>query len=166
MAWEKSVFVRLIAGVLLSAGAVAQVPVPRSPGTTGSVPTTGHPRQEPCWQVAGISKATMQQRRLVTEHARQQVEEVCANASLSLAQKREEIRQIHERERQELEGLITPVQQETLRACQQERGHVGAPHPSRAHGEGPCGELAIPQHRHPAEDEENEKPAPDEQKPN
>ena len=34
------------------------------------------------------------------EKARQQVEAVCANASLSAVQKREEIRQIRERERQ------------------------------------------------------------------
>jgi len=166
MGWEKSVFFGLMAGMLLSVGAGAQVPVQRPPGTTVPPgPGARRGRVEPCWEVAGISKSAMQQRRLVAEEARQQVEAVCANASLSPAQKREDIRQIRERERQQMEGLITPAQQEALRDCQESRGHGAVPHPGHAHPMGPCGELASP--KHPlAEDEDSEKPQKAEPRPN
>jgi len=166
MGREKRVFWALIACVLLSVSAGAQAPVQRLPGTNVPPgPGARRGRVEPCWQVAGISRSAMQERRLVAERAREQVEAVCANASLSAAQKREEIRQIHERERQQMEALITPAQQEALRACQESRGHGGVPHPGHAHVAGPCGELTAP--RHPfAEDEESEKPPKDEPRPN
>jgi len=87
----------------------------------------------------------MQERQALARQARQEVESVCANGSLSIAQKRERIREIRERERQQTEALITPQQREALRACQQERGggHAGGHgggHFGGGHG-GPCGEM-------------------------
>jgi hypothetical protein len=107
----------------------------------------------------------MQQRRMITQQARHQMESVCMNSSLSQQQKRAEIRQIHERERQELEGVISPAQREALRVCQEQRGHVGIGHGGRGHGVGPCGELSARPHPF-AEDEEDEAPPKDERKPN
>jgi len=167
MRWEKTVLFGLTVGLLLAVGAGAQVPE-RFPGTTVPPgPRTRRERAEPCWKVAGISKSAMEQRRLVTEEAQRQVEAVCANASLSAAQKREEIRQIREREREQVQGLITPAQQEALRACQESRNHehAGVPHPGHAHGTGPCGELTPPKHP-AAEGEESEQPPKEEPKPN
>jgi len=163
MRWEKSVFVGLIASLVLTVSTGAQVLGPRLPGTNiPPEPRARHPRAEPCWQVAGISKSAMEQRRLVSEEARRQVEAVCANASLSPTQKREEIRQIREREHQQMEGLITPAQQEALRSCQESRNHGNVPHPGHAQATGPCGELTAP--KHPvAEGEESETPPKDEQ---
>ena len=164
MAWEKMLY-GVMAGALLVASAGAQVPTRPVPGTTAG-PRTAPRRErlEPCWQVAGISKAAMQQRRQISQQARQQVESVCMNSSLTPQQKREEIRQIHERERQELESIITPAQREALHACQEQRGH-GVVHGGHGHAGGPCGELST--HRHPfAEDEEDEAPPKDERKPN
>jgi len=162
MRWQKTVFFGLTAGLLLVVSAGAQVPVQRLPGTTVPPgPGARRGRVEPCWQVAGISKSAMEQRRLVAEEARQQVEAVCANASLSAAQKREEIRQIRERERQQMESSITPAQQEALRSCQESRGHGSVPHPEHAHATGPCGELSTPKHPY-AEGEESELPPKDE----
>jgi hypothetical protein len=125
------------------------------PGTTvpGTRPVrrggsaTGH--REPCWQVAGISKAAMQKRRTLALQTRQEVEAVCANASLTAAQKQQRIREIHQQERQQMQALITPQQEEALRACRQERGggvHAGGGHIG-GHGAGPCGSLPGVVHR-------------------
>jgi hypothetical protein len=166
MSWNRTVLSTLLTGIILSAAlaenATAQVPIRTRPTAPG---TTTHPRLEPCWEVAGVSKAAIQQRRMITQQARQQVEAVCANASLSIQQKRQQIQQIRQRERQEIEALITPAQQETMRSCQEGRngGHGGGGHLGGGRG-GPCGEISlghkpIPQH---GEDEmpPNETPKP------
>jgi TolA-binding protein len=153
MSWNKTVLSALLTGIILSAAlaenAAAQIPIRPRPSTAPG--TAIHPRLEPCWEVAGISKSAMQQRRVITQQARQEVEAVCANSSLSIQQKRQQIQQIHQRERQEIEAIITPAQQEAMRSCQQGRnvghggGHVGGGH------SGPCGEMSMghppnPQH--------------------
>ena len=158
MSWNKTVLSALLAGIILSAAlvenATAQVPIRTRPSTAPG--TITHPRLEPCWEVAGVSKSAIQQRRMLTQQARQQVEAVCANSSLSIQQKRQQIQQIRQRERQEIEGVITPAQQEAMRSCQEGRnaGHGGGGHLGGGHG-GPCGEMSLghkpnPQH---AEDE-------------
>ncbi len=123
--------------------------VPTGQGTTGSVPlgrnsTAGQNRvhREPCWQVAGVSKAAMQQRHAIAMQTRQEIESVCANSSISVTQKRERIRQIRQQERQQVDGLISPQQQAAIRACQEQRGgHVGGGHLGGGHGTGPCGTM-------------------------
>ena len=152
MSWHKCVFPVLLAAVFL-ASALAQVRVPQPPqpspggGTTlpprKGGPTMTGPRREPCWQVAGISKTTMEQRHSLARQARQEIESVCANSSLSLQQKRERIREIRQQEKQQADALVTPQQQEALRACQQSRGggHGGGGHAGGGHGVGPCGEM-------------------------
>jgi hypothetical protein len=151
MSWHKCVFPVLVAGIVLSS-ALAQNPVPLPPlpapggGTTHPPrkgPATAHPRHEPCWEVAGISKAAMEQRQALARQARQEIESVCANSSLSLQQKRERIREIHQQEKQQAEALVTPQQREALRACQQSRGggNGGGGHMGGGHGAGPCGEM-------------------------
>jgi hypothetical protein len=118
------------------------------------------PHLEPCWQVAGVSKSAIQERRAIERQAHQQIEAVCANSSLSAQQKREQMRQIHQQEKQQIEGIITPAQQEAMKSCQQSRGHGGHPHAGGGHG-GPCGELSSPHKTNPPEHEEDEMP-PDE----
>ena len=153
MSWNKTVLSALLTLIILSAAlaenATAQAPIRTRPSTA---PGTTKPRLEPCWEVAGVSKAAIQQRRMITQQARQQVEAVCANSSLSIQQKRQQIQQIRQRERQEIEVLITPAQQESIRSCQQGRngGHAGGGHVGGGHG-GPCGEMSLghkpnPQH--------------------
>ena len=167
MPWNKNALSALLAGIILCAAlaenATAQVPIRTRPSAAPG--TTKRPQVEPCWEVAGVSKAAIQQRRMITQQTRQQVEAVCANSSLSIQQKRQQIQQIHQRERQEIEALITPAQQEAIRSCQQGRngGHGGGGHVGGGHG-GPCGEMSLghkpnPQH---GEDETppNETPKP------
>ena len=167
MSWNKTVLSALLAGIILSAlpeNATAQVPTRTRPSTAPG--TTKRPRLEPCWEVAGVSKSAIQQRRMITQQTRQEVEAVCANSSLSIQQKRQQIQQIRQRERQEIEALITPAQQEAIRSCQEGRngGHSGGGHVGGGHG-GPCGEMSHghkpnPQHR------EDETPSNETAKPN
>ncbi len=86
----------------------------------------------------------MEQRHIIGQQTRQEVEVVCANASLSAAQKQERIRAIHQQERQQMDALISPQQREAMHACQQQRGggvHLGGGHLGGGHGAGPCGTL-------------------------
>jgi len=168
MPWNKTVLSALLAGIILSAAlvenATAQVPIRTRPSTAPG--TITHPRLEPCWEVAGVSKSAIQQRRMLTQQARQQVEAVCANSSLSIQQKRQQIQQIRQRERQEIEGVITPAQQEAMRSCQEGRngGHGGGGHLGGGHG-GPCGEMSLG-HKPNPQHGEDEAPPNESAKPN
>jgi hypothetical protein len=131
----------------LQASPPAQVPTARPPHVVGRRP--GHPRREPCWEQAGISKGALRQRRNIQRSARAQIESVCANSSLNPQQRRQEIRAIHERTRQQEEALVTPQQREAMRACQEARNEShpggGGIHTGGGGNEGgPCGELAEP----------------------
>jgi hypothetical protein len=167
MSWNRTALSALLAGIILAAAlaknAVAQVPT-RGP-VSGGGPATKPPRQEPCWQVAGVSKAVLNQRRSIQQQTRQEVLSVCGNSSLSIQQKRQEIQQIHQRERQEIEAIISPTQQEEMRTCQEQRhgvhgggGHVGG-------GGGPCGEISTGPEPKPHPMEEDEPPSNDTAKP-
>lgn len=132
--------------VLAPLGPRAGAQVVRAPAPTlhpGGIARQQQPRQPPCWQVAGISKSAMEQRRAIQERTRSEVEAVCSNPSLSQQERQQKIRQIHEQAKQELDALVTPQQMEQLKSCQMSRnhgGHPNAPHPS-AGAHGPCGEL-------------------------
>ena len=146
----------LLAGIILSAALSenvgAQVPIRTGP-PAASRPTP-RPRVEPCWEVAGVSKSAIQQRRVIAQQTRQEVEAVCANSSLSIQQKRQQIQQIRQRERQEIDAIITPAQQADMRSCQEQRngGHGGG-HVGGGHG-GPCGEMSVGHKPHPMEEDE------------
>jgi len=121
--------------------------------------TGGTNRREPCWQVAGVPKSAMDQRRTISMETRQEVEAVCANASLSAIQKQQRIREIHQQERLQMEALISPVQRDAMHACQQQRGggtHGGGGNLIGGHGVGPCGTLAgLPKRLNDTEAEES-----------
>jgi hypothetical protein len=92
----------------------------------------------------------MEQRRVVGQQTRQEVEGVCANASLTPPQKQERIRMIRQQERQQMDALISPQQREAMRVCQQERGsgvRAGGGHVGGGHGSGPCSALPGIAHR-------------------
>src|SRR6516165_5697914 len=117
---------------------VPHVPVP---GVPVHHPPT-QPQQPPCYEVAGVSKTALQERQNVVRSANAQVEAVCANASLTPQQRAQEIRQIRQRQRAEMNTIVTPQQQEAINACNKARHPVtvaNAPHPGPARG--PCGEL-------------------------
>ena len=101
-------------GIALSAVAQVSMPVPRI-GRTPVPATARHPkapRQVPCWQEAGVTKATMEERRSIEQSSRAEIQAVCANSSLSPEQRRAQIRSINERTRQQVNALISPQQRE------------------------------------------------------
>jgi Spy/CpxP family protein refolding chaperone len=133
----------LLCGVLAQGQAPASkrgaLPVPPAQG-----PANRAPRQQPCWQQVGISKEAMEQRREVEQNTRAQVESVCADSSLTSQQKHAKIKELHQQARQQIESIITPQQQEELKACNAERNAgrpSGGPRPGGG-GLGPCGEAA------------------------
>jgi hypothetical protein len=137
----------LLVAAAMPALAAIQVPTPRPP-VIAARRATKTPHQEPCWQEAGISKSATQERRSLEQRARAEIQSVCGNDSLTPPERREQIRAIHERTRQQVEALMSPQQREALKACQQARngGHVGGAGFHRRgafheRGEGPCGEL-------------------------
>lgn len=161
----------LLFSLTLALSAGAQVPVRPVP-PVGANRAPRPPRREPCWEVAGVSPSAIRERRSIALQARSEVESVCANSSLSIQQKRQEIKQIHERERQQIDAIISPAQREAMRSCQQSRGNVG--HGGGGHlggGGGPCGEMSTGstgQKPHPMheQDEEDDVPPSDTAKPN
>jgi len=168
MQWNKNktllsaVFAGIILSTALAENAIAQIPIRTRPSTAPG--TIKRPRLEPCWEVAGVSKSAIQQRRAVAQQAHQQVEAVCANSSLSAQQKRQEIQRIHQQERQQIEAIITPAQQAAIRSCQEGRngGHTGGGHVGGGHG-GPCGEMSVPRNSVPPR---SSNPQDDESPPN
>jgi Spy/CpxP family protein refolding chaperone len=85
----------------------------------------------------------MNQRHSIEQSTHAQVEAVCADPSLSTPQKREKIKEIRQQAKQEVEGIITPEQQQELKACNASRAAAHppqpAPHPGPAPG--PCANL-------------------------
>jgi Spy/CpxP family protein refolding chaperone len=166
-------FLLLFAALPLLAQSSAGVPPPTgsAPGSTppqSNVPGSnnagnrGRGRQQPCWQVAGISQQTVQQHRQIEENTRSQVQSVCSNSSLSAQQKHEQIRQIHEQARKQMESLMTPQQEEALKSCREQRGgeHRGGGGAHRG-GESPCGETPAGSGQRP----NGNKPQPQNQSP-
>jgi len=74
------------------------------------------------------------------------MQSVCNDSSLNEQQKREKIREIRQQSHQQIEALISPQQQEAVKACQKERaaprgGSAGHGAGGIHHGGGPCGEM-------------------------
>jgi hypothetical protein len=100
------------------------------------------PKQPSCWEEAGIPRATMDERRSILESKRAEIEAVCAQTGLIDREKMERIREINQATQQKLAGLITPEQEEKVKACNQARGGSrpggGAPHTG-----GPCSQFGL-----------------------
>jgi Spy/CpxP family protein refolding chaperone len=97
--------------------------------------------QSPCWQQAGISQSAMQQRKQIEEGTHSQVESVCSDSSLTPQQKQQKIRQLRQEAQKQVEGLITPQQEQALKSCRASRGEGPRMGGTHAGGGGPCGEM-------------------------
>jgi Spy/CpxP family protein refolding chaperone len=88
--------------------------------------------QEPCFEVAGIQKSTMEQIWSMERETHSQVEAVCSNSSLTPQQKHQQVHELREQAHQKMAGMLTPEQDKALESCRQERGmeHQGM------HGDG------------------------------
>lgn len=134
-------FLRLITSAFLfsSVALVAQSSNPPS--------STPPARREPCWRQAGITQSIMQQRQQIERDAHSQIAAVCENSSLTPQQKQQQAREIHEQAQQKVNAVITPEQQNTLHACQQQRSGNRPNEGRRPGGAGPCGNFAASQGR-------------------
>jgi hypothetical protein len=113
------------------------------------------PRQQPCWQQVGISKTVIEQRRSIEQNTRAQVQSVCADSSLSPQQRHQKIKELRQQAREQIDAIITPQQQEELKACNAQRATnrpARVPHPGTG-AAGPCGETAANPTATPAEGE-------------
>jgi hypothetical protein len=129
---------------LLSVGLVSAQVVKKTPAQLSPQERVS---QEPCWKQVGISKTAIDERETISRERRSQVEAVCADSSLTLQQKQQRIREIRQQARERSEALISPQQEEELRACQKERAESHPPSTGVHHGNGetgPCGELTTP----------------------
>jgi hypothetical protein len=130
---------------LLAPGQTAAPKAGSAPLRTAQSSANTAPHKPPCWQQAGISKEAMEQRRAIEQNIRTQVESVCADTSLTPQQKHAKIKELRQQGRQQIESIITPQQQEELKACNTERNAgrsaSSGPRPG-ASGLGPCGETA------------------------
>jgi Spy/CpxP family protein refolding chaperone len=139
-AWKSSLLV--VACCALAHGQAAS-PKPGVP-VRAEAPVNRAPHQAPCWQQVGISKAAIDQRRSVEQNTRAQVEAVCADPSLTPQQKHAKIKDIRQQARAQIDSIISPPQQQELKACNAERnpGRIaaGGPKPPGP-ALGPCGET-------------------------
>jgi hypothetical protein len=136
-------------------------PKPVAPPLRSGPSATSH--QPPCWQQVGISKGVIEQRRSVEQNTRAQVESVCADSALTPQQKHQKIKELRQQARQQIDAIITPQQQEELKACNAQRAaNRPAPLPRPVTGGlGPCGEMAANPAPTPAEgDHPSNTPAP------
>lgn len=140
--------VAAVAGMLV-AGGVLTVAGQNSPaGPTGPTrpnsaannsTTTGSSRQQPCWEQVGVSQAVAHQRRQILLNTESQVGAVCTNQSLTPQQRQEQIHQLREDGKQQMEALITPQQEQDIKACQQERGMKNTG--GERHNQDPCSQT-------------------------
>ncbi len=122
------------------------IPVPQiHPGlgtNKAAHPAVTKPHEPSCWQLAGISKATMDRRAGIVQSTKGQIEAVCANSALSAQQRSQELSQIFKQRQRELEATITLAQAQEMKACNQERAALHPPVIANAGPRrGPCGEI-------------------------
>lgn len=104
-----------------------------------------------CMQKAGLSPSTIQQIQSINRSTHQQLVSICQNTSLSAPQKREQLHQVQEKHKQQVEGLLTPEQLQTVKQCRGEikenrgagmTGHRGMGQGMGARGgSDPCGRI-------------------------
>lgn len=98
-------------------------------------------RQTPCWRLAGIAPALVNQRWHIEDNAKGKISAVCTDPTLAAEKKREKIQEINEQTEQEIAKIIPAKQLEVFKACQTERDQEKAKLQA-AKGEkelGPCG---------------------------
>jgi hypothetical protein len=126
-----------VATLLISSAAICQSTSPSTPPNSTTWPRaySRAPRQEPCWQQAGVSASAMQQRQEIAQNARSQENAVCTDSSLTPQQKQQQVREIRNQARTQEDGLLTSEQLAAIRSCRAQRGE-GARRPGVANN--PC----------------------------
>lgn len=124
-----SFFVALIVILLSPALLLGQdqqsAPPSEAPGPAPQARRRG--MEPPCFKQAGVSDETWQKIMGIHKTTHEQVVGICENSSLSASQKRDQIRQARRQTQQQVHDLLTPQQQDAVKACRQQRraGHEG-----------------------------------------
>ena len=151
-----------------------QTPAAQSPPQPGAAsaqpqPVPGGPRrassqrQAPCWRLAGIAPALVNQRWHIEDNAKGKISAVCTDPALTAEKRREKIQEINAETEQEIAKIIPAKQLEALKACQAERDQENAKRPgTKGQKElGPCGGVIPPEpegpsHQHPPSNPPNQ----------
>ena len=114
------------------------------PADQSSTPPQARQRgaEPPCFKQAGVSDDTWKQIMGIHKTTHQQVVSICENSSLSTQQKRDQIRQAREQTEQQVQGLLTPQQQNAVKQCRKERrGGRGGMRGMHRGGGDPCARI-------------------------
>ena len=123
------------------------------PEAAGLGPQAGRRGGEPpCFKQAGVSEGTWQKIRDIHKTTHQQVVGICENSSLSAQQKRDQVRQAFQQTERQVQGLLTPQQQDALKQCRQEprgdrKGMGGMRGMHRRGGSDPCARILRQQNK-------------------
>lgn len=120
-------------------------PQENPPAAAGTKPR--HPA--PCWRVAGISPAAVNQRWHLEDDAKIKISGVCSDPTLGPDQKLGKIHEINQQRDDAITKLIPEKQLSAFKSCQAEREKENASRPKRTPERelGPCGGV-IPGHAH------------------
>lgn len=109
--------------------------------------------EPPCFKQAGVSDETWQKIMGIQKATHEQVVGICENSSLSASQKRDQIRQARRQTQQQVHDLLTPQQQDAVKACRQQRrenrGEMGGGRRRMRRGGGgdPCARIMRQQNK-------------------
>ena len=122
----------------------------------GAAPPTQAMRrgqEPPCFKQAGVSDETWQKIMEIHKANHQNMVGICENTSLSAQQKRDQIKQAFRDTQKQVHDLLTPQQQDAVKACRQERrgerqGMGGGMRMHRGGGGGdPCARILRQQNK-------------------
>ena len=142
---------------------------PQAPAAPSQQPVSSGPRrqgsqrQAPCWRLAGIAPALVNQRWHIEDNAKGKINAVCTDPALTAEKKREKIQEINEQTEQEIAKIIPAKQLEAFKTCQGERDQETAERQGAKVQQalGPCGGVipeqpADPSHQHPPSNPPNQ----------
>ncbi len=111
-------------------------------------------QEPPCFKQAGVSDETWQKIMQIHKANHQNMVGICENTALSAQQKRDQIKQAFRDTQKQVHELLTPQQQDAIKACRQERrgerqgmgGSMGGMHRGGRGGD-PCARILRQQNK-------------------
>lgn len=137
------VMLLLSPALLLAQGQPSAAPPSEAPAPGAQADRRG--MEPPCFKQAGVSDETWQKIMGIHKATHEQVVSICENTSLSASQKRDQIRQARRQTQQQVHDLLTPQQQDAVKACRQQRRsnrkEMGRMRGMRRGGGDPCARI-------------------------
>ncbi len=130
----------VLASLFFAASLAAQVNPPSAAPNSPAPPSTQ--RQTPCWQLAGVSRSAMRQRRMIVRNMHNQIQLVCANFKLSAQQREQRIDQIRADAQAHMRAFLSVVQIDSINSCRARRASIRGDS-NRRLSEGPCRDMPM-----------------------